>query len=312
MKDLETLLKQSGGAKPRRGLHKDFTKNITELIAHNPRKKGVWRIAEVLNMKFFTKPAIAVTALVLTVVIGGAAYAGVAGWPSIVALFGGRTELGNGYHIVKVDTKNCAMTTAFNVTQKDKTQNEYYYKVKNSSKLTDRQVVEMVLGNCYNQQQADFDEKFINDTLNANPLNKNRVVGGYIDSVVTAISSSSISIESAWPMNREVKTIKQTFNHIAPDVFVYQSPNKLNLSDVHVGDHVSIKYRASGDALAHSETISPDQVNASEQVVVMINKNTPQETDAINYEKYNGSDFEQVAPCSNDPSGYCNAEQYNK
>ena len=146
------------------------------------------------------------------------------------------------------------------------------------------------------------------ETLDKNPLNKNAIVGGYIDSEVTAITDKSISLKSIIPYKTELKTIEQTFSNIDSDVFVYQSPNKLSLKDIKVGDHVSIKYRASGDALAHSETIAPDKVNTDEQVVVAIFKNTADITAAVDYAKYNGSDFEQVAPCDQE-GGYCTYAQ---
>lgn len=306
MNDIEKLLNKSGSAKPRQALRADFTQSITNYIASRPRKKGLAYIKELFTMKLFAKPALAVAAIVMVIaVLSGTAYATVAGWPGVIAIFDGQHDLPGGDRVVQVDTKNCKFITAFNVADPNKKEEKVYYRVKEGSKLTNEQVVQIVQGNCFVQEQADFDMQVVQTALNSNPLNKDRVVGGYVDSLVIAISDTSISLESTWPIGSELKTIQQTFNHIAPDVLVYQSPNRLTLRDIKVGDHVSISYRASGNALLKSESISPADINPDEQVVVMINKNSPDLTAAINYQKYNGSEFEQVVPCDTQPSRYC-------
>jgi len=148
------------------------------------------------------------------------------------------------------------------------------------------------------------------DELNKDPLNRGTVVGGYIDNTVTAIGSSGISIHSEIPVGDTIEKIDRTFPQIDPHVIVYSGNERLTLADIHVGDHISFSYRASGDALTHSENIRPDQIDPSTQVIVAISKNSPDLTAAVKYQKYNGKEFEQVIPCSIDPSGYCNTEQY--
>lgn len=313
MTNIEKLLARSDGPRPRRRLRIDFTQQVIARVSEHPPKRGWSRVLEIKYMKFFTKPALASAAIVLAVVAGGTAYAAVGGWPGIAAIFGGQQKLPNGDRIVKVDTQNCNYASAFTMTAQDKSQHTIYYKVKADSKLTNDQVVQTVRGNCYEQQEADFGQQTIQKALNANPLNKDSVVGGYIDSEVTAIGNGSISLKSIVPYGgnagTELKTISQTFKHIDPNVLVYASPNTLRLADIHVGDHVSIEYRASGDALKYSESIAPDKVNPDEQVVVVIIKNTGDTTAAINYSKYNGSEFEQVTPCSTQSIGYCTYQQ---
>lgn len=315
MKDVEILLKQSGSAKPRRALRADFTSNITDYLVTHPHKTWRVRFMEIRTMKWFTKPAIALSALAFTVIAGSGAYAMVGGWPGVAALFGGQQNMTDGSRIVKVDTRNCTYLNAFTATEPSAERDVWYYRVKSGSKLTNEQIVQMVQGNCFIEEQSKFDQQVISGTLNANPLNKDRVVGGYIDSEVIAVDVASISLRSVVPYvnngSTELKTTEQTFRNIAPDVLVYESPNKLSWSDIKVGDRVSIQYRASGDALAHSETIAPDQINPDEQVVVAVIKNSRDLSAAVNYQKYNGSEFEQVVPCSSQANGYCNYEQYN-
>ena len=260
-------------------------------------------------MKYYTKPVLAVFAILVLAAAGGTTYAAVGGWPGIEAMFGGQKKIDNA-RIVKVDTKNCKITSAFSITSKDQ-KDLYYYKVNDGSKLTNDQVVQMVKGFCEVGQGSQASLDLVAE-LHKNPLNKDKVVGGYIDSKVIAISDTSISIESDVPIDEEVKTVKQTFSRIDPQVIVYQGATRMALADIKVGDHVSVSYRASGEALSRSETINPSDVNPDQQVVVAISKNSGDLTAAINYQKYNGKEFEQVVPCADGPNGYCGAEQYYK
>ena len=314
MKDIEQLLARSGGPRPGRQLRADFTNSVMRHLDDRPQRRGFVRVLETRFMRIFTKPAAIVAAIIFAAIVGGTAYAAVGGWPGVTAIFGAQQRLPSGDRVVKVDLQNCSYMSPFTATHQNKEVGAVYYKIKDNSKLTNDQVVQMVRGNCYEQQQADFDMNTVESALNANPLNKDKVVGGYIDSEVMAISATSLTIKSVVPHvtnnNEQLVTVRQTFNHIDPAVVVYDSPNRISLSDIHVGDHVSIKYRASGDALSHSEAIAPDQIDPDQQVVVAIVKNSNDVTAAVNYQKYNGAEFEQVAPCSTQPSGYCTYEQY--
>jgi hypothetical protein len=90
---------------------------------------------------------------------------------------------------------------------------------------------------------------------------------------------------------------------------VYYKTGKLPFSDLKVGDHVAYSYRATGDALTHSETTAPNEVDYSQQTLLMVVKNTPNITAAIDYQKYSGKDFHEVTPCHKTPNGYCTFEQ---
>lgn len=306
-KDINELLKGTHIA-PRHRLGPQFTHQVIHHLDEQSQQSRLSYIKEFLQMKLITKPAIALAAIVTCLAIGGTSYAAVGGWSGIQALFGGEKKVDNA-RIVTVNTQHCTITSAFTITSKNKQQNTYYYKVINGSSLTNDQVIQMARGICENSTnpQTSFD---VTSELNKNPLNQNAVVSDYVDSTVTAISNSSISITSDIPTGNTIKTFSQTFPQIDPQVIVYSGGQRLTLSDIHIGDHVALSYRASGDALKNSETISPDKIDTSAQVVVVIAKNSPDMTAAVNYQKYNGKEFEQVTPCAHDPSGYCNAEQY--
>lgn len=308
MKDVEKLFERSGGPKPHRRLRADFTKQVLNRVDQraSDRRRAAW-ITEIFTMKLFTKPMMAVSALVVAIALGGTAYAAVGGWPGVVALFGAQQTLPGGDRIVRVDTQKCNYVSAFNVTGQDKSRDDVFYRIKVASKLTNEQVVEMVKGNCDTAEQVAFDQKTVQDALDANPLNKDKIVGGY-HSEVMAVSPTSITLKAHISYGEEIRTVVQTFP-VADDVLVYQSPHKLSISNVYVGDQVVFQYRASGDALAHSETIAPDKVDASKQIVVAIFKNTKESTAAMNYTKYNGLEFEEVVPCDSGSDGYCTYEQ---
>jgi len=307
-KDLDGIFKRAP-ITPRRKLSAQFTHQVIHHLNEQPRQSRLSYIKEFLQMKLIAKPAIALAAVIACVAIGSTSYAAVGGWSGIQALFGGEKKVDNA-RIVTVDTHNCTITSALNIASHDKkAQSIYYYRVINGSKLTNKQIVQFVQGYCEGNDPA-HSALDIQSELNKNPLNQGTVVGGYIDSVVTAISSSSISIRSDVPTGDTIETFNQTFPRIDPNVIVYSGKQRLTLADIHVSDHIALSYRASGDALAHSETIRPDQIDTSAQVVVAISKNSPDLTAAVNYQKYNGKEFEQVTPCSTDASGFCNAEQY--
>jgi len=308
MKDnLETLLKNHRYA-PRRELSETFTTTTLSKLKDRPRHTLFSKSKELFAMNLLKKPAMAFSVTVACLAIGGTSYAAIGGWSGIQAFFGGEKKVDNA-RIVTVNTNNCTITSAFNITSHSKSESVYYYRVINGSTLTNDQIIQIAKGYCEStvQSQVTFD---LMGELNKNPLNQGTVVGGYIDSTVTAISNSGIGIHSEVPIGNTIEKINQTFPKIDPNVIVYSGNQRLALADIHVGDHVSLSYRASGDALKNSETIPPDQIDTSAQVIVSISKNTPDLTAAVNYQKYNGKEFEQVIPCSTDTSGYCNAEQY--
>lgn len=310
MKDIEQLLAASDSPKPRRALRADFTRQITNHIADHPKQKMIH--PKELFMKLLTKPALTVAALVGTIVIGGSAYAAVNNWPAISAFFAGETDTPNG-RIVKIDTENCIFPNAFNITSDDKNQGAYYYKVKNDSKLTNEQVVEIVKGNCVTAAQIEFDRNVIQQELNSNPLNKDRLISHYIDSVVTAISPTSITLESVFPEGNELKTFKETFNHIDSAVIVFNGPHRLDLGQIKVGDHVSIMYRpiAEGNDMTPYANLGPGTINTDSVVVAAIFKLSPDMVAAANYQKYNGTEFEQVIPCDHGGhDGFCTVAEY--
>jgi hypothetical protein len=308
MNDLESRL-QRAGSRPLRELRSDFTDKVfadlTSGHERPPKRRPKWK--EYIQMKIH-KPVFASLAAAVVLTAGGTAYAAVNGW-DIHAMFGGERTVADG-RIVTVTTDECTMPTAFTMTSSDKGATKYYYRVKAHSKLTNQQIVQTVRGNCNSQAQIARDSAVVKNALDSNPLNKNTVVGYYLDNVITAITPTSISVRSVIPMNSQHKTVDKTFSHIAADALVYSSPDVIQLSDLKVGDHVSLQYRATGDALAHSETLAPDQIDGSQQTVVTIIKLTADTVAASDYQKYNGNEFEQVVPCGYTADGYCNVVQY--
>lgn len=306
-KELDTLLHNHRLA-PRRELSESFTTTVLDGLESHSRQGS--KLKELLTMTILKKPAIALATVVACTAISGTSYAAAGGWSGIQAFFAGEKKGANA-RIVSVETSNCRITSALNIASHAKPQSTYYYRVINNSKLTNAEIVQTVKGYCEGfENMTQPNALNIQAELNKNPLNQNTVVGGYIDSAVTAMSSSSITIRSDIPTSKGIQSIDQTFSQIDPNVIVYSGNQRLSLSDIHVGDHVSLSYRATGDALKNSETIKPDQVDTSAQVVVAISKNSSDLTAAVNYQKYNGKEFEQVTPCVTDASGYCNAEQY--
>ena len=315
MKDIEERL-GAGSVKPRWPLGDNFTSKVIERLGDGqtrPKPRPKWK--EYINMKIH-KPAFVGIATLAVVVLGGSAYAAVGGLDGVRALFGGEKHISGGDRIVKVETQNCPHIDAFNITKKDRTANEaYYYKIKASSKLTNEQVVHMVQGSC----EAD-NEGLLNSAVAQKvaslPENKNKLVGGYVDSVITAITANSISLKSDTAIGDKnglsTREVTQTYTHIDPHVVILYKGTEQKYSSLKVGDHVSISYRATGAALQNSETIAPDTIDVNGQTIVLITRLSPQMHEYFDYTKYNYKEFQQVTPCATTTIGYCTLDELNK
>jgi hypothetical protein len=300
--NVDTKLR-SGNAKPRRELSATFTQTITNHIQAHPRPRRRMSLKE-LFMKILDKPAIALAGIVATIAISGTAYAAVVNWPNISAMFGGEQQTEHG-RIVKVDVQNCRTDNAFTIMKPaDQRGEPRYFMVKKESTLTNDQVTQMVFGNC---EQGAQSEVLLNTTT---PMEN--VVGGYIDNTVTAISAQSITLESQVPIGESIQRVKKTFNRIDPAVQVYYKSEAMKFSDLKVGDRVGFSYRATGKALSHSETLNPLDLNTDEATIVLIIKNTPAASAAIDYQKHYGKEFEEVVPCEFNLTGYCDVSEYHQ
>jgi hypothetical protein len=315
MNNLDARLRRSMAA-PRRPLHANFTtQTLAKLESETtePKYRPKWK--EFIPVKLFSKPLFAASAAVAVVALGGSAYAAVGGISGIRALFAGETQLHNGARIVKVATENCPHINAFNITNKNRTPHDpVYYRIKPGSKLTNQQVVDTVQGSCEADAEG-VNNGTIARAVAEQPENKNKLVGGYADSTISALSKDSITLTFDMPYGTPenvytLRHIVQTFNHIDPAVTVIYNGTTIPFETLKIGDHVAISYRATGDALAHSETMPQDKLDTNQAAVVIITKLSKHMQDYFTYTKYNGKEFEQVAPCDKDPSGYCDAATY--
>jgi len=128
------------------------------------------------------------------------------------------------------------------------------------------------------------------------------------------VSKNSITVKSELPNvvdgKEEIKVFEQTFNNIDPQVFVYDSPREIGMDGLKVGDKISYEYRASSQALTRSESMAPWDVNPDEQVLVVIIKTPAVMAEAMDFQKYNGHEFEQVIPCDHTDTGFCTVAEY--
>lgn len=312
MSDIEDRLHRAS-VRPNRELAPDFTTKVLASLNKGQQKRPKWK--EYIQVKFH-KPAIVAATLAMALVVGGTSYAAVGGVSGLRVLFGGQKDIGDGARVVQVDTRGCTHVDAFNITDKNRSTNStFYYKINPSSKLTNQQVVDMVNGACEADAEAAANGNTI-QTIEAQPANKDQLVGGYADSVITAVTPTSISLHSVVPhvSNSGVVNhpVDQTYTHIDPGAVVLNDGVEQPMSTLKVGDHVSITYRATGATLAHSETLAPDQVDANQQTVVVVTRASAHMSALLDFQKYQNHDFEEVAPCSTTSIGYCTLDQYEK
>lgn len=300
---------------PRRGLNPDFTKRVITEVQERPLTDSFTTTCKKVIAMNVRKPTIVVASFVaMLIVLGGTAYATTEGFtqlPSFLsAIFRSDTPVADtdGDRIVTIDTKVCTIEHWDEAAQQLSRENStFYYLIHKSSKLTNEQVTQMVQGNCEFADVTTADRGVMAELEQLNSANKNSIIGGYVNDKITVLTPTSLSLRTEMNYNGEIKTIDSTYTHIDPAVIVADSSGKLMWDNLKVGDSVAVKYRASGDALAHSESILSWQNDTEHMTVVYVYKNSPNVAASFDYTKYYGIDFEQVIPCTGKPSGYCPA-----
>ncbi|HSX43272.1 MAG TPA: hypothetical protein VLF59_04250 [Candidatus Saccharimonadales bacterium] len=316
MKQLEERLRRSSTPLPRRPLSADFTARIVGGLEGKPRapkQRPKWK--EYIQMKLH-KPAIVAASVLAVFAIGGTAYAAVGGISNIRAFFSGQTATRDGGRVIQIGTNACPRVDAFNITDKHRTDSRsYYVRVKPASTLTNQQVVSIIQGVCEADAEGTLNSAAMQQ-VEIHIADKDTLIGGYADSVITALGNSSITLRSDVPYASKngsvVRTVTQTYRHIDPQAQVVDAGKIESLSTLHVGDHVSITYQPIDPSSDHSETLGPDKLDADTVRIVAVTRLSQAMQDYFNYSKYQAHDFEQVVPCSYSASGYCNLEEYLK
>jgi hypothetical protein len=317
MKHFDDMMRQHA-PRPRRELRANFTKDTLSKLAQPPHKRSFGLTMENITMHFKTftrlhRPAAIALAVIGTIVISGTATAATLGWPNVLAIFGSEQKLSDGSRIVQVDTKNCHFATAMNmIQQRNSPDSTYYYKVNADSKLTNEELTRIVQGYCDMEAQS-----FQNmAALKSEGHHFASVVGGAIDNVITAITPDSLTVKFDMPIAKDnkvtVETHSMTFTHIDPNAAIFDRGNRISFSDLRVGDHIALSYQAGGDAWLRAETPRFWESSPDEMSVVLIFKNTADMSAALKYQQYQNTDFEEVAKCDKNPSGYCTVEQLNQ
>jgi|JI6StandDraft_1071083.scaffolds.fasta_scaffold03134_5 hypothetical protein len=311
MKNIEDLLLENRGPLPTRELSHNFTATIVgELRTHPHHLTGFQRFKENLHMKLH-KPATVFAALGIMLAFGGTAYAtdGFTQAPAFLnVVFSTKQRLPSGDRIVAVDTKGCKnVRWDPDISALREGNMTYYYRVSKGSTLTNQQVAQMVQGQCEldNSQNAVTQDELVK----LNPANKNTVVGSSAYDVITAISASSLSIHSKMPLgNNQVKEYERKYNHIDPTVIVYDSGSRARIawSELKVGDHVTLSYRAAGNALKNSEVGSFGELNTDETTIVLVYRLTGNVEAIAEMSRYYGKEIMRAKPCDNDVNSWCN------
>jgi len=310
-------MKTSPNQEPTRPLRSDFTQTTmrhARLAKKRHARKQTY--ASVIShkregfshMKPLQKFAVGFALFALVAGIGGTTYAMTnGGWSSIKALFGGKQKIAHA-RIVAVNVEHCDSVTAFNIT-KNRTGNETrYFKIADNSTITNDDVIAMVKADCYASYDADLNTPITNQ-INNLPVNKDKLVGGYLDNEITAIGENSITVKLQ--ANEAFgKNVHQTFTDIdLASLTVIAHGKTMPFSELKVGDHVAVSYRASADLRAHSETTAPEDIDASQQQLAILTV-LPYTHAFFDYQKNYGKTFEQVAPCNKTAIGYCTLDQY--
>lgn len=307
---------RSGRPQPGRPLRAGFTDHIISQLDDDrapwpQKRRPQWK--EYIQMKFH-RPVIVTSAFVAALAVGGTAYAAVGGIGGIRAFFAGQQATRDGGRVIQVGTQACPRVDAFNITDKNRTGYQpYYVRVKPGSSLTNQQIVSIIQGVCEADAEGTVNSPAMQQVENR-PENKGRLIGGYADSVITAVSADSLTIRSSMPYHTpqgpSIHTVVQTFRHIDPAAVVINQGKTEPFGILQVGDHISITYRMNDPASAADESQGPDKLDPDTVTIAAVTRLSQAMQDYFNYSTYQARDFEQVTPCSSNPSGYCNIEQY--
>lgn len=275
MKDIDKLLENAPAPKPQRVLREDFTQRIVQHINDTPPKQP-WnkRFAAFFSLKTLQKPTAVIAIVISFIALSGSAYA-LANWPAITALFGGEQRLASGNHIVTINTENCAYTG-----QQDRY--TVHYEIKQSSPLTNEEVVNMALGAC--EQSAMY--KIINPRYEES-RRPNHSVSTVSFVEVVALTDTTITVTPGLYPGSEQNN-KNTTYKIDPTVKVYDYNKPIHLENIKVGDSVSL-WRIDSRNIS---TEVPDYVeDISTMAITGIIKLKPLTGDPVRFYRLLGRDF---------------------
>ena len=313
MKDIDTIekaLESQAAPKPRRALNPNFTETVISELRQNPKpKRRPWWQHYVP----FHKPAVALAACAAVIILSGTAYATTDGFTKLPSFLNIRQAneqvLPSGEKIISVDTQGCHIVqwdeTARKLTATDRT---FLYRLKPSATITPDQVTQMVQGKCEFEAQTSTStrQSALATYLAAHPADKDTLVGGYASEIITAITPTTLSTHGESQYNGSIKKYDLTFTHIAPDVTVASAGSgTATWSDLRVGDSIAYVYRATGNALTHSETTPPWDINTNEATIMYVERNSENVRAYFDFTNHNGIDFEEVVPCEKGAGGYC-------
>jgi hypothetical protein len=305
MRDVDNLLTKTT-LKPKRQLSANFTSEVIMRIQKKRKSKAVssaW-----IRFKRLPRAVAAVVALASVASVGGAAYAVVANWPTPNVTQTSRQQTPAGTHIVGIDTTNCKYFEGLDGSPiKPKTE-KLYYEIKDTSKLTDPQVVDMVRAIC--------EENISNNAVSSviKQYEGDDTVGmlSTVQYVIDAISDNSITLTPNAHYNAALYTTKPHLTYTRfKEVKVYDGVQQIAYKDLKTGDYVKlIAQDTSGKSTETPEAGNP--LNDPSNIVIRSIIKTPPLTASpdLFYTRL-GSDFVRVEPCDHSPSGFCRAYEFS-
>jgi hypothetical protein len=195
--DIETLLTKEAAPKPRRELHQNFTSSIIETLKHNPKqeRRPWWQ-----RYLEFQKPAVAFASVAIVVMLTATAYATTDGFtrlPSFLNIHSAEQKtLPSGERIISIDTQGCKLEewdeSARKLTISDRT---YLYRLSAGTSLTGDEIAQMVQGKCEFEAQtvSGVRTTALEKYALVQPRDKNHLVGGYANEIITDVSPTSLS-----------------------------------------------------------------------------------------------------------------------
>lgn len=296
MKDIDKRLKSSHAPRPARSLSDDFEMRVaTQVSAMRVRSKS--------KLLRSLRPAVIVVSLVfILLALGGVTYALK---PDIFNFFKdivlkSQTKLENGDRVIGVEASNCQLLSE---TNKDNgfNSNVIYYRVKNDSTLSVRDMAQIAQGWCeINRDNIPVDSS----KAQTSRITAGTSIGDWVDSEIIDITPHSLSTRTITNMGETHPVINRTWTLIDPNVVVETyDGTQLKWLDLKKGDHILINYSVDDPESGSTEVGLGEDTTG--RTITYVRKNTPNITRAWEFDQKYGKEFTRVVPCKKSASGFC-------
>ena len=303
MNNLEELLTRNT-PKPNRPITSNFTETVISEIKSHPNQTRLQKLIATLRSHSLSK--IGVASFAGVVLISGTAFA-IALWPKPTVTPTITKSLPSGNHIVGVDAKNCQYFKSLDGTQAKSISEMLYYEVRQSSILTDQQIIDTVQGVC----EENISNNAISAIVKQLPKNLPDMLSteAYTINAITK-NSITVTLDSHYDASLYNSQPNLTYTHFSENLLAYNEDAKVSYSDFGVGDTIKMVVQDTSGISPETPT-NYHPLNHPETIKILAILKMPALTaDPSTFYAAIGKDIVRAEPCATSPSGFCRAYEF--